>query len=91
MYSGGGEQRRTAINASLKSKTFYESWRCVNELDDLKIFPGTATVESDFLDVNYEKDQYRASLTDCSLEGILHAKQHAQVLSLKKSQKRSSN
>ena len=39
------------------------------------IFPGTATVESDFSIVNYKKDQYRAALSNFSLEGILHAKQ----------------
>ena len=49
------------------------------------IFPGTATIESDFSDVNYEKDQYRAALTDMSLEGILHAKQHALVLAFMQS------
>jgi hypothetical protein len=32
-------------------------------------------VESDISVVNREKDQYRAALTDFSLEGILHAKQ----------------
>ena len=38
-------------------------------------FPGTSTVESDFSIVKYEKDEYRMSLTDFSLEGILHSKQ----------------
>jgi hypothetical protein len=37
-------------------------------------FPGTSTVESDFSIVKWEKDVGRASLTDFSLEGILHAK-----------------
>jgi hypothetical protein len=39
------------------------------------LFPCTATVESDFSVINWEKDNYRASLTDFSLEGILHSKQ----------------
>ena len=39
------------------------------------IFPNTSTVESDFSVIGWEKDEYRQSLTDFSLEGILHAKQ----------------
>ena len=39
------------------------------------VFPGTSTVESDFSVIGWEKDEYRFSLTDISLEGILHAKQ----------------
>lgn len=39
------------------------------------MFPNTATVEADFSLIGYEKDEYRQSLTDFSLEGILHAKQ----------------
>lgn len=41
------------------------------------VFPGTATVESDFSLINWEKDEYRSWLTDLSLEGILlHSKQY---------------
>jgi hypothetical protein len=40
------------------------------------VFPGTAQVESDFSIVKLEKDDFRMSLTDLSLEGVLHAKQH---------------
>ena len=40
------------------------------------VFPGTATVESDFSLINWEKDAYRSWLTDLSLEGILHSKQY---------------
>ena len=39
------------------------------------IFPVTATVESDFSIVKYDNDDLRNSLTDSSLEVILHAKQ----------------
>jgi hypothetical protein len=39
------------------------------------VFPGTATVESDFSVLKYAKNDYRTALTDFSLEGILHAKQ----------------
>lgn len=43
------------------------------------VFPNTATVEADFSIINYEKDEYRKSLTDFSLEGILHTKQFDEV------------
>ena len=39
------------------------------------IFPNTATVESDFSILGWEKDEYRKSLTDLSLEGIIYCKQ----------------
>ena len=39
------------------------------------MFPNTASVESDFSLIGVEKTVYRQSLTDFSLEGILHAKQ----------------
>ena len=35
----------------------------------------TASVESDFSILGWEKDEYRLSLTDLSLEGVLHCKQ----------------
>jgi hypothetical protein len=47
------------------------------------IFPGTSTVESDFLVVKYEKNKNRMSLTDTSLEGILHAMQYRRMHILK--------
>jgi hypothetical protein len=47
------------------------------------IFPGTSTVESNFSVVKYEKNKNRMSLTDASLEGILHAKQYRRTYSLK--------
>jgi hypothetical protein len=37
-------------------------------------------VESDFSLINWEKDDYRAGLTDFSLEGILHSKQYFELL-----------
>ena len=89
------EDIRKAIDSSKEDPSFEGSWKCMSRIQcsALKefcggmatIFPGTATVESDFSDVNYEKDQYRAALTDMSLEGILHAKQHALVLSFMQS------
>ena len=47
------------------------------------VFPGTATVESDFSLINYEKNDFRTALTDLSLEGILHSKQYATITSFK--------
>jgi hypothetical protein len=48
----------------------------------LASFPGTATVESDFSLIYWEKDNYLASLTDFSLEGIPHSKQHFELLGI---------
>jgi hypothetical protein len=39
------------------------------------LFPGTAVLESVISVVNYETSANRQSLSDISLEGILHAKQ----------------
>ena len=46
------------------------------------IFPGTSTVESNFLVVKYEKTRNRMCLSDASLEGILHAKHYWRMHSL---------
>ena len=46
------------------------------------VFPGTATVESDFSIINFEKNIYRSALTDLSLKGILHCKQFPLVTKL---------
>jgi hypothetical protein len=69
-------------------------WKCIGSgrFEKLKefcgglgtVFPGTATVESDFSIVNFEKNDYRAALTDLSLEGILHSKQFTTVQSIVK-------
>jgi len=45
------------------------------------VFANTASVESDFSIINWEKDLYQLSLTDLSLEGIMQCKQH-KLLSL---------
>jgi hypothetical protein len=45
-------------------------------------FPNTATVESDFSVINWEKDSTRQDLTDFSLEGILHCKQYNDLKAL---------
>lgn len=46
------------------------------------VFPNTATVESDFSILGWEKDDYRTSLTDFSLEGIFHSKQFSSLRKL---------
>ena len=42
----------------------------------------TASVESDFSILGWEKDEYRLSLMDLSLEGILQSKQYELLKSL---------
>jgi hypothetical protein len=39
------------------------------------VFANTASVESDFSILGWERDEYRLSMTDLSLEGVLHCKQ----------------
>jgi hypothetical protein len=39
------------------------------------IFPGTSIVESDFLVLQWEKDNFRKSLSDFGLEGVMQSKQ----------------
>jgi len=65
--------------------SFATAWRKVGDrfecLRDFSgtlatIFPNTASVESDFSILGWEKDEYRTSLTDISLEGILQSKQY---------------
>ena len=46
------------------------------------VFPNTASVESDFSILSWEKDKYRLSITDLSLEGIMHCKQYDVLSSL---------
>ena len=79
------EPLRDAIKASTSTSSFVDGWKCIGSgrFEDLKefcgglatVFPSTATVESDFSIVNYEKNLYRTALMDLSLEGILHSKQ----------------
>ena len=80
------EPLRDAIKSSTSTASFIDGWKCIGSgrFEKLKefcgglgtVFPGTATVESDFSIVNYKKNHYRTVLTDLSLEGILHSKQY---------------
>jgi hypothetical protein len=72
-------------------ESFRSAWSGSGELfprlqqfcgDMAAAFPNTATVESDFSVQGWEKDEYRQSLADFSLEGILHAKQFNELLRL---------
>jgi hypothetical protein len=46
------------------------------------MFPDTATVESHFSILGWEKDENRKSLTNLSLEGIIQCKQFELLSSL---------
>ena len=73
------------------TQTFNNCWSPLgNDFDHLKQFcggiasvlPGTSSVESDFSIINWTKDPHAMSLTDFSLESILHCKQHKSLKSL---------
>lgn len=70
---------------------FVEGWRlCHGRFDKLRqfagglatMFPNTATGQEDFSIIEAEKNVRRHSLTDFSLEGILHAKQFEALRSM---------
>jgi hypothetical protein len=46
------------------------------------LFPNTSAVESDFSILGWEKDEYRQSMTDLSLEGVMQAKQYDEIKKL---------
>ena len=83
---------KALVQTEKHSSSFVEAWAPFddNQFALLKrffgglasLFPCTATVESDFSVINWEKDNYRASLTDFSLEGILHSKQYFELLGI---------
>lgn len=79
------------FNKSISRNDFAAGWGVVdNRFPTLQnfcgglasVFPNTATVESDFSIIGWEKDDTRMDLTDFSLEGILHCKQFAQIRSV---------
>ena len=86
-----GEALCDAIDALTNGFSFNHSWVCIGRgrFENLKefygclamIFPGTATVESDFSIINYKKNEYRTTLADLSLGGILHSKQYKMITS----------
>lgn len=77
---------KTALSRSTVTENFHEAWGVEGistEYPELcafagglaAIFPNTASVESDFSQLKWEKDDFRHSLTDFSLEGILQCRQ----------------
>lgn len=82
---------KAALNAMTNTATSFEdAWSVLgSRFRMLKefcgglatVFPNTATVESDFSRLGLEKNEYRKSLTDFSLEGVLHSKQYIDLLS----------
>jgi hypothetical protein len=72
-------------------QTFEQCWTPLRgEFHDLQRFcgaiasvmPGTSSVESDFSLINWTKDPFSQSLTDFSLESILHCKQYQKLREL---------
>jgi hypothetical protein len=75
---------KSSLDSFDDSAAYRDAWIGLqNTYPSGTIFPGTSTVESDFSVVKYEKNKNRMSLTDASLEGILHAKQYRRMHSLK--------
>ena len=85
---------RRAVDQQLESEDFSKCWDEVRgvgtEFDfaHLRKFglanmiPNTACVESDFSILKHEKDNFRDSLTNFSLEGVLHCKQYTNLAKL---------
>jgi hypothetical protein len=46
------------------------------------VFSGTATVDSDFSMLKWEYDEFRSTLSELSLEGIMQCKQFKKVVEL---------
>ena len=46
------------------------------------MFANTASVESDFSILGWEKDKFRLSIMDLSLEGVMHCKQYVALANL---------
>ena len=72
------------VQKSTQKTSFEDSWKVLNGRFPLveqfcggigTVFPGTSQVESDFSLVKGAKTEHKMSLTDLSLEGVLHAKQ----------------
>ena len=72
-------------------QSFEQCWSPLgSEFEDLQrfcgaiasIMPGTSSVESDFSLINCSKDSSSQSLTDFSLESILHCKQYQKLRDL---------
>ncbi|KAE9080605.1 hypothetical protein PF005_g22741 [Phytophthora fragariae] len=83
--------RNSLDNANDETTSFEDGWKMLGSqvpwlrqfVGDLaSTFPNTSTVESDFSVMGWEKDDYRQSLTDFSLEGVLLANQYKELQSI---------
>ena len=78
---------KSAIDAyaHVDIKSFEMAWEVVDGWFEIlhdfcggiaTVFANTASVESDFSILGWERDEYRLSMTDLSLEEVLHCKQY---------------
>jgi hypothetical protein len=88
---GFSQMLQNASTADSVVQSFEQCWSPLRrEFEDLQSFcgaiasvmPGTSCVESDFSLINWTKDPFSHSLTDFSLESILHCKQYQKVRNL---------
>jgi len=88
--SGFSQMLQTAQTCSTV-QSFEQCWSPLgSEFEDLQRFcgaiesitPGTSSIESDFSLINRTKDSSSQSLTDFSLESILHCKQYQKLRDL---------
>ncbi|PTQ41741.1 hypothetical protein MARPO_0033s0135, partial [Marchantia polymorpha] len=78
------EPFRNALDGCTYQMPFSKAWKLTSgQFKKLEMFcgglastfPGTSSVERDFCILKWEKDIHRMSLTDFSLEGVMHARQ----------------
>ena len=78
------EPFRNALYGCTYQTPFSKAWKLISDrFKKLEMFcgglastfPGTSSVESEFFILKWEKDIYRMSLTDFSLDGVIHARQ----------------
>ena len=77
--------------ARISIKSFDTAWEIVEGRFEIlrdfcggiaTVFANTASVESDFSILGWEKDKFRLSITDLSLEGVMHCKQYVALANL---------
>ena len=87
-YSTDGDFQQRVLETKRPGITAASAWGWLVEEYPLLVdfiggmatlFPGTATVEADFSTISLNKGTFRQSLSDLSLEGILHAKQIEEI------------
>lgn len=88
--SGFSQMLQNAHSSTLV-QSFEQCWSPLgNEYDELRrycgaiasVMPGTSSVKADFSLINWTKDPNSQSLTDFSLESILHCKQYRKLRDL---------